>query len=103
MLFFNHNVEALSARLLGERSPIIDIEHTYLYSPATMAQILKRTGFEVIAGGVAMNSYSTRYLAHLLPLPGALKVVLGRMLNGPAGRVRMTVPLGNLYVVARRS
>ena len=32
MLCFNHNIAAASARLLGERSPIIDIEHTFLQS-----------------------------------------------------------------------
>ncbi len=35
-------------RLLGERSPIIDVEHTYLYSPETMRRIFTQAGFDVL-------------------------------------------------------
>jgi SAM-dependent methyltransferase len=42
MLCLNHNVEALSARMLKEKSPIIDIEHTYLYSPRTIKRLFEQ-------------------------------------------------------------
>jgi SAM-dependent methyltransferase len=102
LLFLNHNVTSLSSRLLGEHSPIIDIEHTYLYSPLTMSRVVAAGGFEVVAGGPATNTYSLKYLAHLLPLPAGLRRAAGRLLTGRAGRWRMTVPLGNLFLVARR-
>ena len=39
ILCLNHNVGSASAHIMKERSPIIDIEHTYLYGPATMRRI----------------------------------------------------------------
>ena len=39
MLFFNHDIGAWQNRWLGEKSPVIDIEHTYLYDKKTMHKI----------------------------------------------------------------
>jgi SAM-dependent methyltransferase len=103
LLCLNHDVESLSARLLKDRSPIIDIEHTYLYSRATLGWMLELEGFEVAASGGVRNTYSLAYLAQLLPLPGTLKLTLLSLLRASrAGRLRASVPLGNLYVVGRR-
>ena len=102
ILIFNHNVEALSARLLGKRSPIIDIEHTYLYNLNTMAQILQDHHFKVKEIGPAFNRYGLSYLARLFPLPKALKMgVLSLLKHKPFSRIKLSVPLGNLYVVGQ--
>ncbi len=58
ILAFNHNVTAWSARLLGERSPIIDVEHTYLYSPGHNARLFSKAGFEVLSVRPVRNTYS---------------------------------------------
>jgi SAM-dependent methyltransferase len=101
LLCINHNVEALSARLLKERSPIIDIEHTYLYNPSTMARLFTAHGFRVKRVGPVWNRYTLHYLTRLVPLPGALKRPALRLLQRtPAGRLRLSVPLGNLYLIA---
>lgn len=103
LLCFNHNIEALSARILGERSPIIDIEHTYLYSPITMRRLLEPHGFQVREVGAAWNQYSLHYLTHLLPLPRGIKASLLSMLSKQSiGRTRLSVALGNLYVIAQK-
>jgi SAM-dependent methyltransferase len=103
VLALNHNVEALSSRLLGEKSPIVDIEHTYLYSPATMARIFTAAGFEVAERGGVWNSYSAYYLTRLLPLPRFLKRAALWMLKATqVGRLNARVPLGNLYQIARK-
>lgn len=101
VLCLNHNLDSISGRLLGERSPIIDIEHTHLYSPGTLARIFATEGFQVIEAGPVANTYSLRYLARLLPLPDALKRATLRSLENPAGDLRLRVPLGNLYLLAR--
>jgi len=102
LLCFNHNVEAVSARLLGERSPIVDIEHTYLYSLRTQARIMRDHGFEVLGGGPASNFISFRYLVQLLPLPRGPKAFLREQLGrSRLGRLTVRLPLGNLYVVGR--
>ena len=103
ILAFNHNVAAWSARLLGERSPIVDIEHTYLYSPETMRRLFARAGFVDCRVRGVRNTYSLAYLAQLAPMPAAPKRRLLSLLRSRrAGRVRVTVPLGNLCLIARK-
>jgi SAM-dependent methyltransferase len=101
VLALNHNVAAFSARLLGERSPIVDIEHTYLYSPATMTRLFTEHEFCVLKTGPVRNRYSLRYLMRLLPLPaGPKQVALDWLQRHAIGGLRLCVPLGNLYLVA---
>lgn len=103
ILALNHNVAAWSARILGERSPIVDIEHTYLYSPATMRRIFTKAGFTDPQVRSVRNTYSLAYLAQLLPLPAAMKSrLMPQLRGGLAGRMRLTVPLGNLCLIARK-
>jgi SAM-dependent methyltransferase len=103
VLALNHNVAAVSARLLGERSPIVDIEHTYLYSPTTMARLFTARGFRIRKAGAVWNRYALRYLVRLLPLPAAPKrSVLAWLERNPVGRLRLSVPLGNLWLVAQK-
>ncbi|MHB8689904.1 MAG: class I SAM-dependent methyltransferase [Solirubrobacteraceae bacterium] len=103
ILAFNHNVTAFSARLLGEKSPIIDVEHTYLYSPDTMRRLFTEAGYEVLTVGPVRNTYSISYLTHLVPLPRTFKQsLLPRLRKTAIGRVQLTVPLGNLCLIARR-
>jgi SAM-dependent methyltransferase len=103
VLALNHNIAALSARVLGERSPIIDIEHTYLYSPATMARIFTTARFEILEQGTVWNSYTVNYLVRLLPLPALPKRVLLKLLGATSlGKLGVRLPLGNLYQIARK-
>jgi SAM-dependent methyltransferase len=103
VLCLNHNAAALSARVLGEKSPIIDIEHTYLYSPETLRRLFMDAGFLVVESGRAWNRYSLYYLARLVPLPARLKAGLLRWLHGSGiGKVPLWVSLGNLYQIARK-
>ena len=103
-LFLNHNEGALSARVLGERSPIVDVEHFYLYSVATQRRLVEAHGFQVVEAGGVANDYTLAYVSRLLPLPGAVKRgLLGGLRATRAGSLRVRVPLGNLYLIARRA
>lgn len=103
LLCLNHNVEAFSARMLKDKSPIIDIEHTYLYSPATLSRLLTDRGFQVVEAGGLRNSYSLYYLFRLIPIPRALKARILHLIECLQGkRLRLTVPLGNMFVIARK-
>lgn len=103
ILALNHNVSAWSARLLGERSPIVDIEHTYLYSPATMRTLFAKVGFTDPQVHSVRNTYSLAYLAQLVPLPAGVKSwALSRLRGSRVGRIEVTVPLGNLCLIARK-
>jgi SAM-dependent methyltransferase len=101
ILCLNHNVESVSAHVMRERSPIIDIEHTYLYSPTTMRRIFKAGGFTVLEQGHVNNTYSIGYVVHLMPMPKRAKdLALGTMSRSRIGRLSVPVPLGNLYLIA---
>lgn len=103
LLCLNHDVASLSARFLGERSPIVDIEHTYLYSVGTLTQLLAKHGYGVVESGSVRNTYSFRYLLQMAPLSGGVfDRLLDRMGRSRIARIRLTVPLGNLYVVAEK-
>jgi SAM-dependent methyltransferase len=103
ILCLNHNIKSWSARILGEKSPIVDIEHTFLYSPSTMRLIFEANRFEVIEQGCVWNTYSITYLFHLLPLPRVPKYIVLRALKASVfGRLPVTLPLGNLYLIARK-
>lgn len=103
IMAFNHDVTSWSARLLGERSPIIDVEHMYLYSPDTMRLLFEKAGFDVLSVAPVRNTYSLAYLTHLIPLPTRLKqFALERLGQTAVGRRELTVPLGNLRLLARR-
>jgi SAM-dependent methyltransferase len=103
ILAFNHNVTAWSARLMRERSPIVDVEHTYLYSPLTMRRLFESVGFQVVSARSVRNTYSLSYLLHLLPLPAVAKQsLLARVGRTRLGRTQVTVPLGNQCLIARR-
>ena len=103
LLAFNHDVEAPSARLLGERSPIVDVEHPFLYSRTTLTRLLETNGFRVREAGVARNRLSLRYLGWLLPLPGGVKGALLKGLTAlRVGAITLSLPLGNLFVVAQK-
>jgi hypothetical protein len=100
MLCLNHNVEALSARLLKEKSPIIDIEHTYLYSPKTICQLFEKHGFQPRECGPAFNTIRLYSLLRLMPLPVPIKQ---KLLNAVESvNINLTLPLGNLYLIAQK-
>lgn len=103
MLCLSHNIDALATRLLGSRSPIIDIEHTYLYSLSTLRRLFTKHGFQVKGGGSVSNRYTLYYLARLIPLPTLLKwIILAALKKNLLGRISVSIPLGNLYLIAQK-
>ena len=103
LLLLNHNVRAFSARLMGERSPIFDVEHTYLYEPRTLSRLCESLGFAVEHARSAWNWCSLGHLARMLPVRDPHKDrLLGAMKRFRAADVSLFLPLGNLCVVARK-
>lgn len=90
VLAINHNVESLPAKLLRSYSPIIDVEHAYLYSLKTMQLIFAKHGFQVLKTAPSFNYYPLDYLAHLLSLP---------FFRLP---FKFKFWLGNLHLIARK-
>jgi 2-polyprenyl-3-methyl-5-hydroxy-6-metoxy-1,4-benzoquinol methylase len=58
ILLVCHDRRALSAKLLGTKSPIFDIEHLQLFSPRSLRHLLERRAF---------RAYEFTHLEHLSP------------------------------------
>jgi SAM-dependent methyltransferase len=98
-----HNTAALSASVLGERSPIFDIEHTYLYNTSNLPKLFRRAGFDKVEAFPISNSYAFRHWLHLAPIPRKTKELTGRLLEKTGALdVRIPVRAGNFAVVAER-
>ena len=103
VLFLNHDADALSAKVLRERSPIVDVEHFFLYSRSTLGRLVEAHGFKVLESGSVWNDYTLAYVTRLLPLPPSWKRGLATTLSrSKVGSVRIKAQLGNLFLVARR-
>jgi 2-polyprenyl-3-methyl-5-hydroxy-6-metoxy-1,4-benzoquinol methylase len=103
VLCINHNVTSWTLRLFKERSPIIDIEHTYLFNPATLSRLFEAQGFIVRRVKSVYNRYSAYYLTRLLPLPDFCKSrLLGFLMASPLGRLCISVPIGNINISAQK-
>jgi len=103
ILAFNHNTGSFQASILGEKSPIIDIEHTYLYNFKTMRMIFINNHFQVIFSKPALNINSLSYLLYLIPLPNNVKKLgLNLIKKMRIGNLKFRLPIGNLVLIAQR-
>lgn len=95
-----HNWRAPLNRLLGLRSPIIDVEHLQLYSPQSVRTLLARAGFGSIDSKSIKNAYPARYWLRLTPLPSGFKARICAVLDR-VGLADRQVPLrvGNMLAV----
>ena len=103
MLSINHNEKSIQRFTLGEKSPIIDIEHTYLYNRKTEHMLFQKIGFTDVKVGMAMNKHNINYLTSLLPLSTHLKRILIQIINVIGiGQFAIWLPLGNIYTIATK-
>jgi hypothetical protein len=74
------------------------VEHTYLYSKSTIKKLWAEAGFKKIKASHYKNSYSLRYIIHLIPFSKKLKKkLLDSRISHKLFGVRITVPLGNMW------
>jgi SAM-dependent methyltransferase len=99
-----HDHRAWINRLLGARSPIIDIEHMQLFSPRSAQALLTAAGCQDLSVHSFRNRYALRYWTRLLPLPGPLKSAGLRTLEALRLADRhLSANVGNLLVTGWRS
>jgi SAM-dependent methyltransferase len=100
VFLIGHDCDSWVTRLLGEKSPIFDIEHQQLFSKDSLSYLLTACGFEDVRVGTIQNRYPLSYWMKLLPIPAVLKRVLiplSRKLL--IGRLPVSVNIGNIYAV----
>ncbi len=95
-----HNHRALSAKLMGLKSPIFDIEHLQLFSPESIRKTLREAGFAAVEVHTVVNRYPVHYWAKLAPLPTAMKARLLRKLKTASiGQMLFAAPVGNIAAI----
>lgn len=99
-----HDYRSPVNRLLGKRSPIIDIEHLQLFSARSIRELFERSGFSNIDVRQFANRYSVRYWARLAPLPGFMKQGVLSMLSATnTGRLKLSFNVGNTLAAGYKS
>jgi SAM-dependent methyltransferase len=107
LMIVSHDYRHPLMRLLGARSPIIDIEHLQLFSRRSLRRALEQAGFTAIDVGPFANRYPLHYWLRLAPLPRILKRVLhaslrqGEGWGGRVGRLTLRASVGNMIAWAR--
>jgi len=92
-----HNRYALSAKVLGFKSPIFDVEHLQLFSSRTACSLLERAGYQNVHVASLWNRYSLCYWMRLFPLPDRIKnALLSLALISRVGKLPISLPAGNL-------
>jgi SAM-dependent methyltransferase len=98
-----HDRRAFSARVMGTKSPIFDIEHLQLFDKSTGAALLRAAGFGSIAISSLVNKYPINYWIKLFPLPRTAKAVVSWMAKTSGiGSLLLPLPAGNLAIVGRK-
>lgn len=102
ILAINHNLDSLSSKIFGEKSPIIDIEHTYLYNKRTMRELFERSGFRVEKVFITYSRHDVGYLFSLLPIyPLFIKSAIHKFLDiSQISKISLVLPIGNLGIIA---
>jgi SAM-dependent methyltransferase len=98
-----HNERAWSARLMGERSPIIDVEHTHLYTRNSGEALFRKIGFVDVKSAPYNNHYSLAYLLHLIPISRKFRQkVLNSSMGALLSKIKVVVPLGNIWIAGSK-
>jgi SAM-dependent methyltransferase len=107
LMIVSHNYRHWLMRLLGARSPIIDIEHLQVFSPASLEFALQRAGFAAAEIRPFANRYPLHYWTRLLPIPRPIKRPLHGWLRrramGGIGGWMLHASVGNMIAWAGTS
>lgn len=71
-----HNEKSLQARLFGEKSPIYDVEHIYLFNKETLPRFAQKAGFKVLKLFEVKNVYPLSYWLRMAPIPMKKSITL---------------------------
>jgi len=98
-----HDYRSGVNRVLGRRSPIIDIEHMQLFSSRSIEELFARSGYSEIHTTSFRNSYALRYWWQLIPAPSPIsRVGSGLLRISRLDRVKFTFNVGNQVCWGRK-
>lgn len=95
-----HDYESWTTRLLGEKSPIFDVEHLQLFSKESLRYLLTSCNYRDVRIGTIWNRYPLAYWIKLLPIPAGVKRSIIPLVNKLLlGRIPLLVNVGNVYAI----
>ncbi len=101
LAFVTHNYDAAVNRLLGKRSPIIDVEHLQLFCPESMSVMLTSCGLDVKSIGTISNRYFIEYWLKISPLGDSVKTMASDLLRRTGlSSATLSINVGNFLSVA---
>lgn len=93
-----HDYRSLVNRLLGRRSPIIDIEHLQLFSGPSIRRLFEGAGYTGVTVKSYWNTYSLRYWMRIAPLPRGIKhSLLNVMSQFKFDHIKLSANVGNQF------
>lgn len=95
-----HDYRSPVNRLLGDKSPIFDIEHLQVFSKTSIGKAMAKADLEFIGAKSYPNTYPLSYWMRLAPIPDRIKDA-STIRGGVLGRLPMRVRVGNLMAVGR--
>jgi SAM-dependent methyltransferase len=91
-----HDYRSLVNRVLGRRSPIIDIEHMQLFGRKSLLELYRRAGYADVSVRAFSNRYALEYWLRLAPLPAVAKRAAGAIFQRTGlAQVKLGVNVGN--------
>ena len=92
-----HDYRSWVNRILGKRSPIIDIEHMQLFSERSVRRLFSESGYTDISVNAFVNTYPLRYWMRLAPLPRGIKSAMSRTMAATGvDNFKLGINVGNL-------
>lgn len=98
----SHNFRGKVNQILGEKSPIYDIEHLQLFSPESLRKMLENAGFSKVEVFPIINTYPLFYWIKLLPQIPTKKQLIEILKKIKVGYLPMSLPIGNIAAIATK-
>lgn len=103
LAFVTHDYTSPVNRMLGRRSPIIDIEHMQIFNPRSVRYLVGGAGFEQVEVKPIRNHYPLRYWLRLAPLPKRIKGLAGAVLARLSlAEAEIGINVGNILTIGRK-
>jgi SAM-dependent methyltransferase len=101
LMLICHNAAAFSARLMGGRSPIYDVEHLQLFDRTSIRALLSQAGLTDVTVSSLSNAYPVSYWVRLAPLP-VKERIQALLQRSSLGDRLLRLPAGNMLAVGVR-